>query len=65
MSEEPRAGLAEPAGWELGGAVNAVSYLAWALWLIAVGVTLLAGRAEPAPVESGTTVRAQPVGVSS
>jgi hypothetical protein len=37
------AGLAEPAGWELGGTINALSYLVWALWLIAVGVTLLTG----------------------
>jgi hypothetical protein len=42
------AGLAEPAGWELGGTINALSYLAWALWLIAVGVTLLMRRLEPA-----------------
>jgi hypothetical protein len=42
------AGLAEPAGWELGGTINALSYLAWALWLIAVGVTLLMRRVEPA-----------------
>ena len=41
------AGLAEPAGWELGGTINALSYLVWALWLIAVGVTLLV-RARPA-----------------
>jgi hypothetical protein len=38
------AGLAEPAGWELGGTINALSYLVWALWLIAVGVTLLIRR---------------------
>ena len=42
------AGLAEPAGWELGGTINALSYLAWALWLMAVGVTLLIRRGEPA-----------------
>jgi Domain of unknown function (DUF4386) len=42
------AGLAEPAGWELGGTINALSYLAWALWLIAVGVILLVRRGEPA-----------------
>jgi hypothetical protein len=42
------AGLAEPAGWELGGMINALSYLVWALWLIAVGVILLARRVEPA-----------------
>src|SRR5437588_559339 len=42
------AGLAEPAGWELGDTINALSYLAWAVWLIAVGVTLLMRRVEPA-----------------
>ena len=42
------AGLAEPAGWELGGTINALSYLVWALWLMAVGVTLLVRRGEPA-----------------
>src|SRR5918911_4531125 len=31
------AGLAEPAGWELGGTINMLSYLVWAVWLIAVG----------------------------
>jgi hypothetical protein len=35
------AGLAEPAGWQLGGTINSLSYLAWAVWLMAVGVTLL------------------------
>ncbi len=45
------AGLAEPAGWELGGTINALSYLVWALWLMAVGVTLLIRRGEPAPAE--------------
>jgi Domain of unknown function (DUF4386) len=39
------AGLVEPAGWELGGTINAYSYLVWALWLIAIGVTLLVRRA--------------------
>jgi hypothetical protein len=43
------AGLAEPAGWELGGTINALSYLVWALWLIVFGVTLLVRRAMPAP----------------
>lgn len=43
------AGLLEPAGWELAGAINAISYLAWALWLIVVGVVLLARRADAAP----------------
>lgn len=38
------AGLLEPAGWELAGTINAISYLAWAVWLIAVGVVLLLRR---------------------
>jgi hypothetical protein len=41
------AGLAEPAGWQLGGTINTYSYLVWALWLIAFGVILLVGRAKP------------------
>jgi hypothetical protein len=41
-------GLFEPAGWELAGTINAISYLAWALWLIVVGVILLVRRIEPA-----------------
>ncbi len=41
------AGLVEPAGWELGGTINAISYLVWALWLIAVGIILFTRRAEP------------------
>ena len=35
------AGLLEPAGWELGGTINAIAYLAWAVWLMAVGMVLL------------------------
>jgi len=42
------AGLAEPAGWELGGTINTYSYLLWALWLIALGVILLSGRVRSA-----------------
>ncbi|MBI3942526.1 MAG: DUF4386 domain-containing protein [Chloroflexi bacterium] len=34
-------GLLELAGWESAGAINAISYLLWALWLIGVGVVLL------------------------
>jgi hypothetical protein len=45
------AGLAEPAGWELGGTINALSYIGWSVWLIAVGVTLLLPRAAPVPAE--------------
>lgn len=40
------AGLLEPAGWEPGGAINAIAYLAWAVWLMAVGVVLVV---RPAP----------------
>jgi Domain of unknown function (DUF4386) len=43
------AGLAEPAGWELGGTINTFSYLAWALWLIAGGVILLVRQGKQAP----------------
>jgi hypothetical protein len=43
-------GLLEPAGWELAGTINALSYLAWALWLIVVGVVLLVRRTDRAPV---------------
>ncbi len=53
------AGLAEPAGWELGGTINALSYLVWALWLMAVGVTLLVRRAEPALAEHRAPLLAQ------
>ena len=34
-------GLLEPAGWEAAGAINAISYLAWAVWLIVVGVVIM------------------------
>jgi hypothetical protein len=37
-------GLLEPAGWALGGTINTFSYLAWSVWLIAVGVRLLFHR---------------------
>lgn len=39
------AGLFEGLGWGLAGAINAISYLVWALWLIAIGIVLLARRA--------------------
>jgi hypothetical protein len=41
------AGLLEPAGWELAGTINALSYQAWAVWLIVVGVILLVRRIVP------------------
>jgi Domain of unknown function (DUF4386) len=39
-------GLLEPAGAEWAGTVNAISYMAWSVWLIVVGVVLLARREE-------------------
>ena len=57
------AGLAEPAGWELGGTINTLSYLVWAVWLIAVGVTLLIRRARPAVAEQHAPLLA-PAGTS-
>src|SRR5262249_22925914 len=43
-------GLLEPAGWELAETINALSYLAWALWLIVIGVVLLVRRSEQTPL---------------
>lgn len=37
-------GLLEPAGVPFVGAINAISYLAWAAWLVVVGVVLLVRR---------------------
>jgi hypothetical protein len=45
------AGLAEPAGWELGGTINTLSYLVWAVWLIAAGIVLLVRRVGSVPAE--------------
>lgn len=42
-------GLLEPAGFEPAGTINALSYLAWALWLIVVGVVVLVRQGELAP----------------
>ena len=50
-------GLLEPAGWELAGTINALSYLGWALWLVVVGVVLVvrqdAGRVSAQPALAG------------
>jgi hypothetical protein len=32
----------EHAGWKLAGQVTSIAYIAWSLWLIALGVTLSA-----------------------
>jgi hypothetical protein len=37
-------GLLEPAGVPLVGAINAISYLLWAAWLVVVGLVLLVRR---------------------
>jgi hypothetical membrane protein len=42
-------GLLEPAGWSDAGAINAISYILWSLWLIVMGIILLARRNQPAP----------------
>lgn len=42
-------GLLEPAGWQPAGAINAISYLAWALWLMVVGVVVLVRKHEQPP----------------
>jgi len=50
-------GLLEPAGWELAGTMNTLSYLAWALWLIVVGVVVLVRRGERVPAVHAIVVR--------
>ena len=50
------AGLLEPAGLELAGTINALSYLAWALWLIVIGVVLLVRRSERAPATRSVAI---------
>jgi hypothetical protein len=34
-------GLLEPAGWKPAGAINAMSYILWSLWLIIAGIVLI------------------------
>jgi hypothetical protein len=34
-------GLFEPAGWKPAGAINAISYIVWSLWLVISGVILI------------------------
>ncbi len=33
-------GRHEPAGWSLAGAIVPIAYIAWSLWLVALGVLL-------------------------
>jgi hypothetical protein len=44
------AGMLEPAGWGAAGAINAISYILWSLWLIVMGIILLVRRPAPVPV---------------
>ncbi|NTU79060.1 MAG: DUF4386 domain-containing protein [Chloroflexales bacterium] len=48
-------GLLEPAGVPAVGAINAISYLAWALWLVIVGAVLLLRRPDAAPAKQALT----------
>lgn len=34
-------GLLEPTGWKPAGAINAISYIGWSLWLIVSGIVLI------------------------
>jgi hypothetical protein len=34
------AGLLEPAGWKPAGAINAMSYIVWSVWMIVAGITI-------------------------
>lgn len=51
------AGLLEPAGLELAGTVNALSYLAWALWLVLIGIVLLTRRISQQNLPASLAVR--------
>jgi hypothetical protein len=42
------AGLLEPAGFALGGPINAFAYILWSLWLIATAIFLLRAPASAA-----------------
>lgn len=42
-------GLLDPAGWEPAGLVNAMSYIVWSLWMVALGVLLFVRREPVAP----------------
>lgn len=39
-------GMAEPFGLPMAGAINAVSYTLWALWLVVLGVVVIRARAD-------------------
>jgi hypothetical protein len=54
------AGLLEPAGFALGGTINAFAYILWSLWLIATAIVLLR-----IPVTAATPHAAQPAMAAS
>ncbi|MDF3017817.1 MAG: hypothetical protein K0R44_3042 [Thermomicrobiales bacterium] len=54
-------GLLEPAGITLAGTINAIAYLAWSLWLVATGISLL--RAHPQVADNPVAVDPTPAHV--
>jgi hypothetical protein len=56
-------GLLEPAGFALAGTINAVAYLAWSLWLVATGVSLLRASSEVASDQAPTVAMGVPLPV--
>lgn len=42
-------GLLEPAGWSDAGTINALSYVLWSVWLILMGVILIAASRRKTP----------------
>lgn len=57
--------LREPAGFALAGTINAVAYLAWSLWLVATGVSLLRARPEVASDPAPTVAASVPLPVAA
>ena len=53
------AGSHEPDGWEVVGSIVPFAYIAWSIWLLAVGICLVLGlhrgRASPARQAAFTT----------
>lgn len=58
------AGLLEPAGFALGGTINAFAYILWSLWLIATAVVLLRAPVTTAAMPLTTQPAAAGFGIS-
>jgi hypothetical protein len=59
------AGLLEPAGLGLAVLINALGFILFAVWLLAIAARLLFGRSsrrEPSPVRNGDSETPIPVG---